>query len=400
MTDVRKRLLIEYYNTHRASLNGKILKVAILFLALSVIWNVFFIIFHFNYSRANLPILVVTAAITSCIFLITKIFSKYSFLNQQVVLLLVLFIICSLYIGSGYKESWGFFLFLPLIAGLYGENRILLFYSTLGLFCMLYVSLRFPQIPGIFDSIDISNRVLLYIILSTFSHLLHTQLRHQYNIQVNTVTDSLESTLEQVVNGFVISIEAKDSYTFGHSERVSKYAVELALKLPQYQDEKKVKTLRLTGLLHDVGKINIPESVLMKPGDLSHDEYELIKTHTIVGARMVEKISGLGSLKQGVLYHHEKWDGTGYPTGARGEQIPLDARILCIADAFDAMTSQRSYRSALSFNIAFERLKAGSYTLFDPNLIALLDDVQLAWLKIYRESNDENQEFERLTDFL
>ncbi len=131
---------------------------------------------------------------------------------------------------------------------------------------------------------------------------------------------------------------------------------------------------------------------------LTDEEYELIKTHPVVGAKMVDKIPSLGNLRNGVLYHHERWDGKGYPTGKSGEAIPIDARILSIADAFDAMTSNRAYRGALSFNEAFERLLKGRGSQFDPNLIDLMDQVQISWKKICNEYNDDLLEFERMTD--
>lgn len=215
---------------------------------------------------------------------------------------------------------------------------------------------------------------------------------------MNLIVDSMETTIEQVVKTFIISIEAKDSYTFGHSERVSKYAVELALRLPEFQDKQRLETLRLSGLLHDIGKINIPEAVLTKPTKLTEEEYELIKTHTVVGGRMVEKISGLGQLKPGVLYHHERWDGKGYPTGAKGKEIPLEARILSIADTFDAITSSRSYRPAASVTEAFEQLKKGSGTQFDPDLIKRLDEVMMGWRRIHKEYSEDLSEFETLFD--
>jgi putative nucleotidyltransferase with HDIG domain len=265
---------------------------------------------------------------------------------------------------------------------------------------MLIVNLAHPLVSGIFDSIDISNRILLYIVLGTFSYLLPRQLSQLYNNQVNLILSSVETTIEQVVKTFIVSIEAKDTYTFGHSERVSKYAIELASRLPEFADRKKLQTLRLSGLLHDIGKINIPESVLTKSTRLTEEEYELIKTHTVVGARMVEKISGLGLLKPGVLYHHERWDGKGYPTGANGEEIPIEARILSISDAFDAMTSSRSYRPALSFTEAFDRLREGRGTQFDPRLIDLLDEIILVWRGIYNDYYKDLSEFQTLLDFL
>lgn len=226
--------------------------------------------------------------------------------------------------------------------------------------------------------------------MNVFFLLLHSQEELDCN--------SMEATIEQVVQSFIVAVEAKDQYTFGHSDRVSQYAVALAKKLPEYQEVQKLKHLRLSGMLHDIGKINIPEHILTKPSSLTEKEYEVIKTHTTFGSKMVEKVEGLEGLKNGVLYHHERWDGKGYPTGAKGKEIPLEARILAIADGFDAMTSTRSYRNGLSIEEAFQRLENGLGTQFDPSLAQALEKAKPEFSRIHSESQNPFDEFERLTD--
>lgn len=398
MLNERKRLLHSYYQAHQRNLSTNILKIALIYLLLSIVWNAIFLIFEVSYSRANMFYLVLPMITLLAILAANRFFKAKPIVMQHIVLLFLIFVSCCLYIGSGYREAWGYFLAIPILAGLYGNLRILFFYSVAGLISMFTLTLTNPLVSDVFDSIDLSNRILLYIVLGTFSYLLPKQLNQLYNNQVSLIISSMETTIEQVVKTFIVSIEAKDSYTFGHSERVSKYAVELALRLPEYQDRQKLETLRLSGLLHDIGKINIPEAVLSKTTKLTEEEYELIKTHPVVGGRMVEKISGLGQLKPGVLYHHERWDGRGYPTGAKAESIPLDARILGIADAFDAITSTRSYRSAATVDEAIVILKNASGTQFDPELINLLDEVLMSWRKIYKQYNENLAEFETLFD--
>jgi hypothetical protein len=398
MLSERKKLLDNYYQTHQRNLSLRMLKIALIYLLLSIAWNAIFLVFHIPYSRADIIYLLLPMFVLLIIIIINHRFKVPPIVMQHIVMFFLVFVSCCLYFGSGYKEAWGYFLAIPILAGLYGNLRILFFYSAVGLFMMIVVLLSHPLVPDVFDSIDISNNVLLYVILGTFSYLLPKQLNQLYNSQVNLIIHSVETTLEQVVKTFIVSIEAKDSYTFGHSERVSKYAVELALRLPEFQDKQRLDTLRLAGLLHDIGKINIPEAVLTKPTKLTDEEYELIKTHTVVGGRMVEKISGLGQLKPGVLYHHERWDGKGYPTGVKGTDIPIEARILSIADTFDAITSSRSYRPAVSLAEAIERIKKESGAQFDPELTKLLDEVKLSWRKIYKEYNEDLTEFETLFD--
>ncbi|SFS71962.1 HD domain-containing protein [Paenibacillus sp. BC26] len=398
MLSERKKLLSSYYKTHQRNLSLTILKIALIYLLLSIGWNSVFRLLHMPYSRAEIKFLLFPVAVLVVILLLNRFFKIKPMLMQHIVLSFSVLVICCLYFGSGYREAWGYFLVIPILAGMYGNLRVLFLYSTVGFVMMLGVNLNHPLVTGVFDSIDISNRALLYIILATFSYLLPKQLDQLYNNQVSLIIHSMETTIEQVVKTFIVSIEAKDSYTFGHSERVSKYAVELAARLPEFQDKQRMQTLRLSGLLHDIGKINIPETVLTKSGKLTEDEYELIKTHTVVGGRMVEKIPGLGQLKPGVLYHHERWDGNGYPTGAKGLDIPLEARILSIADTFDAITSSRSYRQAASVNFAIERIKEASGTQFDPALIMIIDEVVMSWRRIYKKYNEDLSEFEKLLD--
>lgn len=396
----RQKLLGKYIENHQQGMSLKILKIALVYLSLSITWNLLFKTFDLEYSRAKIPYLLGALFILVGIMLWNRFKSIPSAAMLHVILCFVLVVVCALYFGSGYHEAWSFFLVVPLLTGLYGIRKIMLGYISLGLAIMLCLSIVYPLTGIHIDSIDISNRVLLYLIVATFSFILVEQLNRLYTNQVNQIIESSDLTIEQVVKSFILSIEAKDSYTFGHSERVSRYALGLAQLLPQFQDEQRLKSLRLSGLLHDIGKINIPESILTKNTKLTEEEYELVKTHPIVGNRMVDKISTLGSLKPGVLYHHERWDGKGYPAGLSEEEIPLEARILAIADAFDAMTSSRAYREPLSFQDAYKNLYLGRGTQFDPKLIHMLQSVQISWKTIYNDYNDGFDEFERMTDMI
>jgi HD-GYP domain-containing protein (c-di-GMP phosphodiesterase class II) len=164
------------------------------------------------------------------------------------------------------------------------------------------------------------------------------------------------------------AIDARDAYTRGHSQRVGRYAHEIArqLQLPDEEGEQ----LYLTGLLHDVGKIGVPDQVLLKPGRLSPEEFELIKQHPEIGHRILEPIAELSFALPGVLHHHERIDGQGYPHGLSGNQIPLMARILAVADAFDAMTSSRTYRAAMSTERAREILTEGAGVQWDAEIVS------------------------------
>ena len=180
----------------------------------------------------------------------------------------------------------------------------------------------------------------------------------------------------RVVQTLAEAIDAKDNYTNGHSTRVAEYAREIARRhgyTTKQQDE-----IYMMGLLHDVGKIGIPNDVINKSGKLTPDEYEMIKTHTRVGARILRKIEEMPKLVEGARWHHERYDGTGYPDGLVGESIPEEARIIAVADAYDAMSSQRSYRDILPQETVKREIENGKGTQFDPGfadiMLAMIDE--------------------------
>ena len=151
---------------------------------------------------------------------------------------------------------------------------------------------------------------------------------------------------ERVVQSLALSVEARDPTTGGHCERVAGLAAELGELLGL--SGRQVAALRKAGLLHDVGKIGIPDSILLNPGELSEPQWEVMRRHPAIGEAIVRPLSSLRGVLPIIRHHHERWDGTGYPDGLRGQQIPLAARVFQIVDAFDALTSERPYRQALS----------------------------------------------------
>jgi putative nucleotidyltransferase with HDIG domain len=169
------------------------------------------------------------------------------------------------------------------------------------------------------------------------------------------------------------AIEARDPYARGHSSRVTVFAQAMARRMGL--DKERVSTLRLGALLHDVGKLAVPSSVLLKRGPLTEAEFGQMRRHPAAGARMLETL-GAPPILPVVLHHHERWDGAGYPTGRQAEQIPLEARVLCIADSFDAMTSTRPYRAPRRPDEALDELERCAGTQFDPELV---DAFAKAW---------------------
>lgn len=167
-----------------------------------------------------------------------------------------------------------------------------------------------------------------------------------------------------VVSNF---IEARDTYTIGHTRRVTRYAQEIAAELGWAGD--RIEEIEMGGVLHDIGKIGIPDSILKKPGPLTPDEYRVMKRHPEIGARMLEGIESLGAVIPYVLSHQERYDGNGYPEGLCGEAIPEQGRLLAIADAFDAITSSRIYRPPKSPKFACEEIRRNAGSQFDPRFV-------------------------------
>jgi HD-GYP domain-containing protein (c-di-GMP phosphodiesterase class II) len=163
------------------------------------------------------------------------------------------------------------------------------------------------------------------------------------------------------------AIDAKDPYTRGHSERVARYSIAIGknLNLP----ERDMRNLRVSALLHDVGKIGIDDRILRKPGALSDDEFEVMKQHPAKGAAIMSGAAQLVDVIPGMKYHHEKWGGGGYPESLVGEAIPMQARIVAIADTFDAMTTNRPYQKAMELGYVVEKIKSFAGTRFDPRVV-------------------------------
>lgn len=179
-----------------------------------------------------------------------------------------------------------------------------------------------------------------------------------------------------VLSALSQAIEVRDPYTRGHSDRVSSLAEVVARRLGWKRSG--LGALRLGGLLHDVGKLNLDDSVLRKPGPLDEREFNEIKRHPLAGARMIRRFEALRPALPYILFHHERWDGKGYPTGRSREQIPLGARIVAVVDAFDAMISIRPYRPPLSIGAALAEVESGAGTQFDPGVVR-------AFLSAWRE---------------
>lgn len=194
-------------------------------------------------------------------------------------------------------------------------------------------------------------------------------LRNDLEARLAEKTKQVELVTLHSIMAIANALEAKDTYTRGHSNRVARCSVAIATRMGM--DEESVKNINFIALLHDIGKIGVPDAVLNKPSALTDEEYAIIKQHPTTGYDILKDIRIIPDVHLGALYHHERYDGTGYPHGLKGEDIPLIARIIAIADTYDAMTSNRAYRKALTNDIVISEMEKNKGKQFDPALAEL-----------------------------
>ena len=343
------------------------------------------------------------------VIIITYALFKYH-KNKAIILLehlvIILFTMICLVFGVlvSYTDFWGgkgitCFLMMSLYTGCLLIYRPYITFLILGAaFSAFYSILRTFQdgvsfktkeivISGVTHKMfsgDAINYIMFFISLATIcTAIYHGRLkeaRKTYNLK--TAATELErkrkeshDLLMQTTMALASAIDAKDPYTNGHSVRVAEYSRKIAEVFGKSEED--CEKIYYTAILHDVGKIGIPNSILSKPSGLTDDEFEQIKHHTVTGSQILSKISEVPWLSVGAHYHHERYDGRGYPDGLKGEDIPEIARIIAVAAAYDAMTSNRSYREAIPQHIVREELVKGMGTQFDPEfaktMIHLID---------------------------
>jgi putative nucleotidyltransferase with HDIG domain len=231
--------------------------------------------------------------------------------------------------------------------------------------------------------LDASYLAFVILIFATLS-ILSFFLLVRFQGYVRAVKISYDNQLEGIVKGVIATLELKDPYTRGHSERVANYGLLLAQEIGKFSKEEQ-KSFYYACLLHDIGKVHIPDHILMKPEKLTNEEFEIIKSHPGVGAEAVKDVDGIQESICVIRSHHERWDGKGYPDQLKGEEIPLLARVTSIADAFDAMTSSRSYRSAMPVEEAYQRIIDGKGSQFDPRLVDEFKKIFPAWVEFHEK---------------
>ncbi|MFO8060599.1 MAG: HD domain-containing phosphohydrolase [Bacillota bacterium] len=215
-----------------------------------------------------------------------------------------------------------------------------------------------------------------------------------------TMYNELRDVFVSTISALATALEARDPHTSGHAERVSHYAVGIAKNM-KIADER-VQLLQYVSILHDIGKIGISDQVLQKPGRFTSAEWSIMKEHSAIGANILSKIKALKEGASWVLYHHERYDGEGYPEGLKGEEIPIEARILAVADSFDAMVSQRPYKRAMTLEEAKREIKRCSGTQFDPEVASafldFIEDSELVHARFMPEAADGISEGERVQE--
>ena len=208
------------------------------------------------------------------------------------------------------------------------------------------------------------------VMKSRISRILElNDLRNDLESRLAEKTKEVELVTLNAIMAIAKTIEAKDNYTRGHSDRVAKCSVEIAKRLEW--DETRIRDLHYMALLHDIGKIGVPDAILNKASRLENEEFDILKKHSVTGGEILGNIHTIDNLHYGALYHHERYDGKGYPKGLQGDDIPIEARIIAIADTYDAMTTNRAYRARLSDEQVITELEKGKGTQFDPKLTDL-----------------------------
>jgi putative nucleotidyltransferase with HDIG domain len=216
------------------------------------------------------------------------------------------------------------------------------------------------------------------------------------NIEIRRVSEELRTSYDGTLEALVNALDARDQETKGHSIRVSRYMLDIARQMGVEEGTQEWVDMQRGSLLHDVGKIGVRDSILLKPGKLSDDEWELMRKHPEIGYNMLRQVKFLQGPAEIILAHHERWDGKGYPKGLHEDEVPLGARIFSVVDTFDSMTSDRPYRKALTTIESMNEIMRCSGSQFDPLVVEAFLDIYETWVKEREEMHQEEQELRRV----
>ena len=247
-------------------------------------------------------------------------------------------------------------IFLPLLAILFNHRAIFLLSGIFSLCIYIFMDL----IGGIHQS-------SLYEMMLELSLLVVYLLLLRNVLKLLVKQSKINFLFEKTVNTLIMAVEVKDDYTQGHSVRVSDYTMIIGTYMKNKGYEVDLESLRISSILHDIGKIKIPVDILTKEGKLTAEEFNVIKKHSKDGADLAQELEYPKDIVDSILYHHERFDGKGYPSGLKGDEIPLKSKIIALADTFDALTSNRPYRNAFTADKAYEIIVENMNTQFDPS---------------------------------
>jgi len=388
-------LRLDIYRGYKRESNIIVMSIGCLIFA--IVMFAFAIINHFQGLKDSIWL-----SVTMCLLFIFASVICWFKKNREIPGLLIAIataIMCTMYTIKGTSEGFAILwtMLLPITIMYFLNVRFGIYLSVYFelLFIVCFLTPLKANITG-YSELFMSRYPLLYLCVIVIDSIamiqyhnntleqfeyedrLHEEVARQTR-KANERSEQISEMSLQMIQTLANAIDAKDTYTKEHSYRVSKYSVCLARALGW--SEKRIDQLRYDAMVHDIGKIGIPDQVLNKRGRLTEEEFELIKSHTIMGYQIFENATAFPTAKLVVRHHHERYDGTGYPDKKAGEEIPENARIVGIADAFDAMSTDRVYRKALPFEKIREELINGSGTQFDPNyveiFIKLLDEGSL-----------------------
>lgn len=248
----------------------------------------------------------------------------------------------------------------------------LLFYISSATAYRLIKTFYFPNVP------IVSDQVIIATVLISLVHIWGKEIQdrrdlQEINILLTQANKKLKHTNINTITSLIRSVEAKDPYTSGHSERVTRYTLAIAKKMSLPESETQI--LRNACLLHDIGKISMPDSILHKNTPLTIEDWNIIKRHPQAGIDILDPLDFLEQEKIIILHHHERYDGTGYPGGLKAEAIPQGARIIALADAYDAMKSKRPYRDSLQASSIEQEITKNSGIQFDPKIVHIFQNL-------------------------
>jgi len=398
----------EYFAKYEHRANVVTRKVMYLLLIISPMLAIltYFGILHVS-SRAIIVTFSLTAIVDAILFLLNK-FNAPSFIIKYYSLIAIEIVIgiMSIYPRMGIYMAY---IIGPVVSCAYFDKDLTRRISFFG-YVMMIIGLVFRANNVVAEGITTDTPLEWFISYGmgyTIEYLILTPICLALTVRARTIIDDvikrqykMQRMQEQIIFSFANLIESKDHVTGQHVKRTSAYVRLIAEGLKcngVYADELEgsaVDYICMAAPVHDIGKINIPETILCKPSGLTEEEFRFMKSHTVRGEEIIHKTMTyleddefLKYAKMMALYHHERWDGSGYPEGLKGREIPLCARIMAVADVFDALVSKRSYKDSMSVDEAFERLEEASGTHFEPIIVNALINQRDEVEKIYLENS-------------